>query len=171
MRNEMEHCMTEQMSRVWLRVHPTCHTRTSCSLLLVAKSPYSTENTTLFKLCNTKAGDRVWYTMVCMPKRKETRTYKDRAAYLAAAVSKRRRKLREMAVDYGGGQCKICGYNKCARALSFHHRDPEQKDFGISAGGLTRSWEKIQNELDKCILVCANCHMEIHEGLINISKK
>ncbi len=103
-----------------------------------------------------------------MPQRKETRTYKERAAYLSAAVSKRRRKLREMAVAYGGGKCQICGYATCARALSFHHQDPEQKDFGISARGLTRSWEKIQAELDKCVLLCANCHMELHEGLVSL---
>lgn len=97
--------------------------------------------------------------------KKEKRTYADRTEYLKKAVSERRRKLRKMAIEYGGGCCQICGYKKCARALSFHHKDPTQKDFGLSARGLTRFWEKIQKELDKCILVCANCHMEIHENL------
>ena len=71
-----------------------------------------------------------------------------------------------MAIEYGGGQCQICGYKKCNRALSFHHKDASKKDFGLSASGLTRSWEKTKAELDKCILVCANCHMEIHERLL-----
>lgn len=102
-----------------------------------------------------------------MPRR-ETRKYSDRAEYLKRAVAERRRKLRREAVDYGGGKCQVCGYSTCMRALSFHHKDPMQKDFGLSARGLTRSWDKIKTELDKCILVCSNCHAEIHDGLLKI---
>ena len=100
-----------------------------------------------------------------MPLRKETRSYRDRAEYLKKAVAERRRKLRAMAVSYGGGKCQLCGYDKCARALSFHHRDPNKKAFGLSARGLTRSWEKMKPELDKCVLICENSHMEVHEGV------
>lgn len=70
-----------------------------------------------------------------------------------------------MAVEYKGGKCNSCNYNKCIAALEFHHIDPEQKDFGIGNKGFTKSWDKIKTELDKCILVCANCHREIHESL------
>ncbi|MEZ4104504.1 MAG: hypothetical protein R3B60_04460 [Candidatus Paceibacterota bacterium] len=98
----------------------------------------------------------------------DKRTYADRAEYLKKAVSDRRRKLKEMAIKYGGGKCQICGYKKCKRALSFHHKDANMKDFGLSAKGLTRSWEKIKKELDKCILVCANCHMELHDGITQL---
>jgi hypothetical protein len=104
---------------------------------------------------------------VYMPK-KDTRTYADRAEYLKKAVARRRRELRARAIKYGGGKCQICGYKKCGRALSFHHKDPTQKDFGLSARGFTRSWDKIQVELDKCVLLCANCHMEVHENLAKI---
>ena len=97
--------------------------------------------------------------------RTDTRTYADRADYLKRAVAERRRKLRDMAIEYGGGCCVKCGYKKCKRALSFHHKDASEKDFGLSARGLTRSWEKMRIELDKCMLVCANCHMEIHEEI------
>lgn len=102
--------------------------------------------------------------LLCMPRK---RIYSDRAAYMVNAVKKRRIKLRQMARAYKGDKCEICGYDTCARALSFHHLDPKKKEFGISDKGLTRSWEKIKAELDKCILVCANCHMEIHEGIIS----
>jgi hypothetical protein len=102
-----------------------------------------------------------------MPK-KETRSYADRAEYIKAAVAKRRKKVRLMAVEYGGGCCQICAYKKCNRALGFHHKDPTKKDFGLSASGLTRSWDKTKAELGKCILVCANCHMEIHEGITEL---
>lgn len=87
---------------------------------------------------------------------------------MKTAVVKRRKKLKDMAIEYGGGKCQVCGYDRCKRALSFHHKEPSQKDFGLSSRGLTRSWEKTKTEIDKCILVCANCHMEIHEGMVNI---
>ena len=80
-------------------------------------------------------------------------------------VSKRRKKLKELAVEYLGGSCSLCGYNKCLSALEFHHRDPKQKDFGLSSS--TKSIESIKRELDKCILVCANCHREIHQDIID----
>ncbi len=98
----------------------------------------------------------------------DTRTYADRAVYMRAAVSKRRKKLREMAREYKGNKCAICGYSKCSRALSFHHLDPKKKDFGLSTRGLTRSWEKIKLEIEKCILLCANCHMEVHDHITQL---
>src|ERR1700693_435897 len=61
------------------------------------------------------------------------RTYADRAPYLIQAVAKRRRKVKEMGIAYLGGQCQICGYQRCQEALDFHHRDSSQKDFGIAA--------------------------------------
>ena len=103
-----------------------------------------------------------------MSTKKDQRTYRDRADYIKAAVAKRRRKVRLMAIEYGGGKCQLCGYHKCNRALGFHHKDPTKKDFGLAAHGLTRAWAKTKKELDKCILVCANCHMEIHEGITKI---
>ena len=111
----------------------------------------------------------MWYTTLYMP-RTETRTYADRAVYMREAVKKRREKLREMARDYKGGKCQLCGYKKCSRALSFHHLDPKKKDFGVSSRGLTRSWIKLQEEIDKCILLCANCHMEVHDGITQLPK-
>lgn len=73
-----------------------------------------------------------------------------------------------MAIVYKGGKCTICGYNKCNSALDFHHQDEKNKKFGLSVRGLTRSWDRTKNELDKCILVCANCHREIHEGITQL---
>lgn len=79
-------------------------------------------------------------------------------------VTERRRKLKEMAVTYKGGKCEKCGYNECIAALDFHHLNPLEKDFSIGNKGYTRSWENIKKEIDKCILVCANCHREIHSN-------
>lgn len=75
----------------------------------------------------------------------------------------RQRKLD--AIAYLGGQCFNCGYSKCPAALEFHHKVPEEKDFTIS-GTKYRRWEAIKTELDKCVLVCANCHREIHAGMV-----
>lgn len=98
----------------------------------------------------------------------DKRTYRDRAAYNVAAVTKRRKKLKAMAVELKGGKCNLCGYNRCIGALEFHHLIPSQKEFALSMKGLTRSWEKIQQELEKTILLCANCHREVEMGLTNV---
>lgn len=84
------------------------------------------------------------------------------------AVTRRRKKLKQLAVEYKGGKCYICGYNKCIRALHFHHIDPLIKSFGIAARGLTRAWNVIKIELDKCVLLCSNCHMEVEDNLVCI---
>jgi len=73
-----------------------------------------------------------------------------------------------MAVEYKGGRCQICGYYRFQGALDLHHLNPEEKSFGIGDTGYTASWDRIRNELDKCILVCANCHREIEGGVIDI---
>jgi hypothetical protein len=79
-----------------------------------------------------------------------------------------RQKLKQVAIAYKGGACKNCGYSKCIGALHFHHRDPKQKDFTIAVAShnSTLTLEDIKQELDKCILVCANCHGELHSGVI-----
>lgn len=92
----------------------------------------------------------------------DKRKYSDRAEYLKKAVAKRRKTMRKKVVDYKGGKCILCGYDACINALDLHHRIADQKEFGISAGGFSRSWERIRKEADKCVLLCANCHREIH---------
>lgn len=87
---------------------------------------------------------------------------------MTLATQKRREKVKQMSIDYKGGKCYLCGYDKCSGALEFHHIDPKQKSFAISSKGNTRAWEVVKKELDKCVLVCANCHREIHSGLISL---
>lgn len=77
-------------------------------------------------------------------------------------VSNRRRfLLKKKCVEYLGGRCIKCGYDKCVGSLVFHHRNPKTKEFTIS-GNHCKSWESIQRELDKCDLLCTNCHHELH---------
>lgn len=77
-------------------------------------------------------------------------------------VSKMRRSRAIKAVNYKGGKCKKCGYDKCIAALDFHHRNAEDKSFTISSG-CTKKWDTLVKELDKCDLLCANCHREYHD--------
>lgn len=98
----------------------------------------------------------------------DKRTYRQRAEYLKIAVAKRRKRLRAKAVEYKGGKCQICSYNTCIEALDFHHINPKTKSFGISASGITRAWHKVKSEIDKCVMICANCHREVHAGITQL---
>lgn len=79
----------------------------------------------------------------------------------------RMREFKVKCLDYRGGKCIKCGYAKCPNALDFHHRDPTQKEFGISmfSRNTTVLSDKIKVELDKCDILCANCHREFHYNL------
>ena len=76
---------------------------------------------------------------------------------------RRRNKMR--AVEFMGGRCASCGCGGASVLFDFHHVDATSKDFGISQDGIPRSWEKIVAELAKCVMLCANCHREVHAGV------
>lgn len=85
-------------------------------------------------------------------------------------VHRRRKNLKDQCVEYMGGKCTICGYNKCTAAMVFHHLDPSTKEFAISGSAATFKWERIQAELDKCVLLCQNCHSEVHAGVAQLAE-
>ena len=70
--------------------------------------------------------------------------------------------IKQHFVDYKGGSCSLCAYNKCLSALEFHHVDPKKKEFRLSRIQGKKNLHSYYNELEKCILVCSNCHKEIH---------
>ena len=81
-------------------------------------------------------------------------------------VKKWRRNAKTKMVEAMGGSCQCCGYNTCTEALAFHHIDPTIKDIQFAAARANpKSWDKIVKELRKCVLVCHNCHSEIHAGI------
>ena len=80
----------------------------------------------------------------------------------------RQKRFKQQCIDYKGGKCVCCGYNKCNNALDFHHLDPDKKEFSIAHARLTSFNDKVKNELNNCALVCSNCHREIHAGLIDL---
>lgn len=85
-------------------------------------------------------------------------------------VIRYRIRLKQRLIEYKGGKCSRCGYNKdCPPAYDFHHRNPKEKDFQIS--GSCIGLEKMKKEVDKCDLVCRNCHAEIHDENWSSSRK
>ena len=85
------------------------------------------------------------------------------------AVSDRRRRVKQILLGEAGGACVLCGYNRYAGALQFHHVDPGAKAFALAGGGLARSLQRARSEAAKCVLVCANCHAEIEARLATIA--
>ena len=75
--------------------------------------------------------------------------------------AEKRRIVKEQAVQYLGGCCSKCGYDKCIGALDFHHLNPQEKDVNYSLFKTIFN-ERLKKELDKCILLCSNCHRELH---------
>lgn len=75
----------------------------------------------------------------------------------------RRNKRKKILVDYKGGKCELCGYNLYISALCFHHRNQSEKEFEI-ADNCRYTIEKLKAEVDKCSLLCMNCHTALHFG-------
>ena len=82
----------------------------------------------------------------------------------ANTIKALRKAMKQEAVKRFGGKCCLCGYDKYIGALEFHHKDPTQKDFALSADGITHGWKEYLEEATKCLLVCANCHAELHQN-------
>lgn len=78
-----------------------------------------------------------------------------------------RNRAKAKLVEIAGGRCAICGYNRCQKALEFHHLDPNEKDFPVTGSSVTRRFAEMVVEARKCIVLCANCHREVHDGMIS----
>lgn len=101
---------------------------------------------------------------ICSEEHSIDKFYKSRSSCkkcFSQYVKGRQNDIKNKCVQYKGGMCEKCGYNKCISALEFHHLDPKEKDINIS-GIKSMDFDKYKAELDKCILLCANCHREIH---------
>jgi hypothetical protein len=81
----------------------------------------------------------------------------------------RGRKNKLKGIEYLGGKCVSCGFNAYPSALEFHHVDPNKKD-SFFRGHKSWSWEKLQKELDGCLLLCSNCHKGHHAGELELKK-
>ena len=108
-------------------------------------------------------GEEMWaeYQQERIKKKSTTQTLKDKAS---RKVTRYRRAMKAKLIEYKGGACNKCGYDKpFPSAYHFHHRDPRTKSFNLSARGCTLRFETLREEVDKCDLLCANCHAELHD--------
>ena len=81
-----------------------------------------------------------------------------------------RRKDKIIYLEYSGTKCINCGYDRCPAALTFHHRNPNEKEISIGSlsermGSIKDLNDKIKKEIDKCDLLCMNCHVLKHIDL------
>lgn len=97
------------------------------------------------------------------------RTLEEKQKLNVSRVLIRRQKVKKLLVEYKGGKCERCGYNKCIRALEFHHINPLEKKYQMSK--VSNSFDILKKEADKCMLVCANCHREIEEENFKINNR
>ena len=87
---------------------------------------------------------------------------------LRQEIAGERRRRKERAVALMGNACDGCGWKGPLTVFEFHHRSAAEKEFGISEDGIMRRWEKVVAELAKCVMLCANCHREVHAGVRTI---
>ena len=104
-----------------------------------------------------------WY----QPRMRHCRTCSQRCCCRLSLHNKRQR-LKQLAVAYKGGRCKKCGYRECLAALEFHHRRPGCKDLTVKIVGAWAWSARLRRELDKCDLLCSNCHRETHYRRVSL---
>jgi hypothetical protein len=74
-------------------------------------------------------------------------------------------------IELAGGACSICGYNKNITAFHFHHLDPSKKSIQLHARAISKNgWDTVIQEFENCILLCANCHAEMHHPDMDYEK-
>ena len=94
----------------------------------------------------------------------------DKAKKLGKEYRQKRKNMwREWFINNGYGVCSKCGYNEYFEAIEFHHRDPSTKKIYVcewvqKRGCTTKNQQIIKQEIDKCDVLCANCHRKTHKN-------
>ena len=101
--------------------------------------------------------------LVCANCHRRRHAQRDSTA-TAARIVELRRQMKLRAIAWFGGICGGCDGSYPPGAFDFHHLDPGAKEFGVSTDGTYRPWRRIVAELAKCVMLCANCHAEVHAG-------
>lgn len=113
-----------------------------------------------------KMGEVAWIEHQKARKRRNAKKYQ---AANAEKYVNYRSTTKQKLIDYKGGKCERCGYDKvCPPAYDFHHPDPNKKDFSLSQKSL--GFETAKKEVDKCMLVCRNCHAELEYEIWQATK-
>ena len=115
---------------------------------------------------NMLRGNRKGYCISCARARRKQR-YDDGRVKLLLQLKRHARKNKRKAIEYKGGRCVDCVkqgrdgiFTECA--YCFHHTDPTEKEYSIAALMSRKTWKSITDELDKCVLLCLNCHSIRH---------
>ncbi len=100
---------------------------------------------------------------ICKLCNKKFKDYQKRGRLRCGSCNTKIRRFRAKtaAITFLGGKCKRCGWQGNQAALQFHHLDSKEKDFTIG-NVANKSWDSIKKEMQKCILLCANCHAIEH---------
>lgn len=101
------------------------------------------------------------------------RRYQDKESK-ATILASQKKKLHEMQKIFdevrGTNGCCLCG-ETCVACLDFHHIDPTEKDQGVSYWRSSKSKDKMIEEMQRCAVLCANCHRKLHAGLLHVDRK
>jgi hypothetical protein len=96
-------------------------------------------------------------------KRAFSKHYKKYSKRIYARKNDKRKMMKLELIEVKGGSCEECGYDKCVAALEFHHKG-EDKDGDLAHMVKNGSRQKALKEVEKCVLLCANCHREVHHS-------
>ena len=125
--------------------------------------PKCKENKTLeeFYIDRSKADGHMSYCKKCDNKRPPRTTSAQRYSYVKKCTQKTHT-YRDNLKEKG---CVVCGYNRCLTALAFHHVIPDKKNKDVCA---IKTIRLLKREAAKCLVLCANCHAEVHAGMIDV---
>jgi len=92
---------------------------------------------------------------------------RNRVQRVEQILAYKKRELDKFRAYKAAQKCVICGYCRCVEALDFHHCEGAEKEFTINEMVRAHiSFARVKKEIDKCCVLCANCHQEVHAGVI-----
>ena len=117
----------------------------------------------MYRVCRVCKEEKSLEDFTIHPNGKNGRTNRCKKCTNIYKKSRKDRMYQKIADYVGGFKCSRCGIERDTMTIfDFHHLDPATKDRQISKM-VENSWKDVKTELDKCIILCANCHREVHE--------
>lgn len=92
---------------------------------------------------------------------------KNKERLVAERCEGRRERVKKFQEFKSSLKCSLCGED-AVECIEFHHRDPKEKDNNLADVAGMWSWTRLMTEVDKCVVVCSNCHRKIHSGRIRV---